>query len=157
MIVRVFSKEETKKLGSFLATQLKPGDIIDLSGDLGAGKTFFTRSIAEAMGVSEEEISSPTFSLVQEYDGRIKLYHCDFYRLKNWDEVEDIGIYDWLGKDNISILEWASRFSEFLPEDYLKISITRGENEEGRIFEFSPVGETWKVRIEEWKNQLSCH
>lgn len=155
MNIRVESKEETKKLAEFLAKELQAGDIIELEGELGAGKTFFTCAIGEALGADSNQMSSPTFSLIQQYEGKnLPIFHCDFYRLKNIMELEELGIYDWIGQNNIAILEWAGEYGDYLPDVFLRIELSRGEEEEERFFLFIPNGKSWEERVEKWKNQL---
>jgi len=154
MKVQVHSEAETMALAAFFAEKLKVSDVVSLSGDLGVGKTFFVRSICEKLEVEKNQISSPTFSLIQEYQGKMKIYHCDFYRLKRAEEVEDLGIYDWLGVEGISFLEWADEFSEVLPDEYLQVNISRGADESERLFEFVSVGNEWEERMKAWKMPL---
>lgn len=154
MKIKIHDEKEMEKLGIFLANHFKVNDIILLEGELGAGKTFLTRVICKALGVSSEEITSPTFSLIQEYQGKIKIYHCDFYRINETEEIEDLGIYDWIGKENLSLLEWAARFKEALPENYLQIEIEKNNSENEREVTFYPMGKEWEERISEWDSQL---
>lgn len=154
MKVKIHDEKEMEKLGIFLANHFKANDIVLLEGELGAGKTFLARVICKAMGVPSEEITSPTFSLIQEYQGKMKIYHCDFYRINEIEEIEDLGIYDWIGKGNLSILEWAERFKEILPEDYLQIDIEKSDSENKREVTFHPMGKEWEERISEWNSQL---
>lgn len=153
MEILTISEKETEILGSKIASQLKNGDLILLEGELGSGKTFLTRSIGKALGIPEREITSPTFSIMQEYFGSMKLIHGDLYRLDSWEACENLGIYDYFSQDGVVILEWAKRFEEFLPEEFLVISI-KGTEESGRIFDFSPYGIGWKMRIEQWEKIL---
>lgn len=154
MRIEIHDEKEMEKLGIFLANHLKENDVVLLEGELGAGKTFLTRVICKVLGVAPEEITSPTFSLIQEYQGRIKIYHCDFYRIHEIEEIEDLGIYDWIGKGNLSILEWAERFQEILPEEHCKIQIEKGNQEDERLVTFYPTGKEWEERISEWDSRL---
>jgi tRNA threonylcarbamoyladenosine biosynthesis protein TsaE len=123
--------EETKKLGSLLAEKLVCGDIVSLYGGLGAGKTVFTKGIAEGLGV-KEEIVSPTFTILKEYEGREKLYHFDLYRIEDEEELEHIGFYEYLGRDGICVIEWPEN-AENLPE-CIKVRMT-GSGGDERIIE----------------------
>jgi tRNA threonylcarbamoyladenosine biosynthesis protein TsaE len=101
------SEQATMELGARLAGALKPGDIVLLEGELGAGKTAFVRGLAVGLGASEEEVSSPTFTLVQEYRGRVPLLHADLYRLSGA-EADELGIEE-LGADGVVAVEWAAK------------------------------------------------
>lgn len=114
------SEEETMKLASMLSVLLNPGDVITLEGNLGAGKTMFTKGIATGLGV-KRVVTSPTFTIVKEYDGVLPLYHMDAYRLEGSDE--DIGFDEYFSGDGISVVEWAQFIEDYLPEDYLEIEI----------------------------------
>lgn len=153
MKITTSSEQETEMIGTKIANQLKEGDLILLEGELGSGKTFLTRSIGKALGIAERDITSPTFSIIQEYSGSLNLTHGDLYRLESWEACENLGIYDYFSQGSIIILEWAKRFESFLPEDFLLISIEATE-ESGRIFEFTPYGVEWRMRIEQWKKIL---
>lgn len=118
------SAEETKRLAAALTPLVEPCDVILLNGDLGAGKTQFSQGFAAALGV-EQPVTSPTFTILLEYhDGRMPLYHFDLYRLEDDEELEDIGYYDVLEADGVSLVEWAEKFPDSLPEDYLELRIT---------------------------------
>lgn len=114
------SEEKTMKLASMLSVLLNPGDVITLEGNLGAGKTMFTKGIATGLGV-KRVVTSPTFTIVKEYDGVLPLYHMDAYRLEGSDE--DIGFDEYFSGDGISVVEWAQFIEDYLPEDYLEIEI----------------------------------
>ena len=116
------SEEETMAAGSRLATRLTPGDVVLLYGDLGAGKTAFVRGMASAFGASPDDVSSPTFTLVQEYrGGRALLYHVDLYRLEPH-EVDDLGLEEIAGEDGIVAVEWAERWRR-RPHDAWEVQI----------------------------------
>jgi tRNA threonylcarbamoyladenosine biosynthesis protein TsaE len=117
------SEEATSRLGDLLAAVLQPGSIVALQGDLGAGKTRLVKAIAAGLGVPPEGVNSPTFTLIHEYAGRIPLRHCDTYRLKDPDELLDLGLDDLLDTDGIALIEWADRVLHLLPRDLLRIEI----------------------------------
>lgn len=113
---------ETKSLGENLARDLKPGDIIALSGPLGAGKTTLIQGLAAGLKV-KDYITSPSFILINEYDGRLPLYHIDLYRLENLKQIEELGIDEYFEKGGITIIEWAEKMKELLPPKTKKINI----------------------------------
>ena len=115
--------EETKELAASLALCCEAGDVIMLSGDLGAGKTQFSQGFACGLGVAEP-VTSPTFNLVFEYrSGRLPLYHFDLYRLDDIDELDDIGFYELVEGDGVSLVEWGEKFSEAFDDSCLQITI----------------------------------
>ena len=118
------SEEATSQLGIQLAAALLPGAVLALSGNLGAGKTRLVQAIASALDVPAEMVNSPTFTLIQEYPGRIPLRHCDTYRLRDPDEFQDLGLDELLATDGIALIEWADRVAHLLPRDLLRIDIT---------------------------------
>jgi tRNA threonylcarbamoyladenosine biosynthesis protein TsaE len=114
--------QATRSIAAQLAELLEPGDVLTLSGDLGAGKTTFTQGLAEGLGVADR-VNSPTFTLIREYEGRIPLYHMDVYRLGEQAAAEDLGIDEYLYGDGVSVIEWAEYIESLLPEDHLQIKI----------------------------------
>lgn len=119
-----FSAEETFKIAQTFAKTLNPGDIVALLGDLGAGKTAFTSGIAAALGV-KEQVVSPTFTIVNQYDGDLTLFHFDAYRLENVAPSECDWMDDYLFGDGVSIIEWAQNIEAILPKGYIKIRIEK--------------------------------
>jgi ATPase, YjeE family len=135
---------DTEKLAQDLAKQLKKGDVICLDGDLGAGKTAFTGFLLKALGVQEESIPSPTFSIVNEYQtDSFTIYHFDAYRLEGSDEIFDSGFDEYIYSDAISVIEWASNVMEALPKKRWEIIITKDleKGEDYRDFSISKDGE----------------
>lgn len=126
------SSKETEELGYKFARTLKKGDVVSLRGSLGAGKTVFTKGIARALDV-KENIVSPTFTLIQEYDGIVKLYHLDIYRLSGIDEFESMGGDDYLPSDGVSVIEWSEKISSLLPDDTIYVEIKILENNDREI------------------------
>lgn len=118
------SFEETVALGIKLGSILKPGDVICLSGDLGTGKTALTNGIAKALDINSY-ITSPTFTLVNEYQGKYPLYHFDVYRIGDPEEMFDIGFDEYINSDGITIIEWGELISDILPQDIIKVRITK--------------------------------
>lgn len=125
------SAEETNLIGERLASLLEAGDVLTLEGDLGAGKTTFTKGIAKGLGV-KRTVNSPTFTIVKEYEGRLPLYHMDVYRLEDSDE--DIGFDEYFNGNGVSVVEWAQFIEEYLPTNRLDIRIKY--NGDSRILEF---------------------
>ncbi|MDD3168501.1 MAG: tRNA (adenosine(37)-N6)-threonylcarbamoyltransferase complex ATPase subunit type 1 TsaE [Eubacteriales bacterium] len=125
---------DTREFGIELAKKLKPGDIIALIGDLGTGKTTLTKSIAEGLGI-REMITSPTFTIVQEYtEGRLPLYHFDVYRIRSAEEMYELGYEEYFFGRGICVVEWADQIMKLIPEGSIVIRIEYGENEDERIY-----------------------
>lgn len=119
------STEETIELGQRLGALLQPGDVLVLTGDLGAGKTQLTKGIAAGMGI-EDDVTSPTFNILMVYEGvEMPLYHFDLYRLDDPDQLEDIGFYDVLEGDGVCVIEWGEQFAEQIGPDRLDVYLTR--------------------------------
>lgn len=117
------SEKDTFKLGVKLGAKLTGGEIILLTGDLGAGKTVFARGIAEGLGI-KDDIVSPTFTLMNCYEGRLKLYHYDAYRLSSGEEAEERGLTEFFGaKDGVCVIEWPQNIEDAIPEDTIKVTI----------------------------------
>jgi len=117
------TRRATIRLARALATVLRPGDLVILSGDLGAGKTFFTRALSRALGVSPDEpITSPTFTLMHEYAARLPITHADLYRLADEDELGQLGLRDRRGEGAVLVVEWGKPFEAALGGDALRIS-----------------------------------
>ena len=123
MTIKTNSPLETEELGKRIGNALKKGNVVSLRGSLGAGKTVIAKCIARSLGI-EEAIVSPTFTLVQEYDGREKLYHLDIYRLSGDDEFESMGGEEFLYPDGITLIEWSEKIDDMLPDDTIYITVT---------------------------------
>ncbi|MDC7234060.1 MAG: tRNA (adenosine(37)-N6)-threonylcarbamoyltransferase complex ATPase subunit type 1 TsaE [Spirochaetales bacterium] len=117
------SFEETLEWGEKIGKQLRPGDIVALNGDLGAGKTSISKGIALALGI-KDDITSPTYTIVSEYDGEIPLYHMDMYRIDGIEEFELLGVDELLFGNGVSLIEWSERISEYLPDDCKSLQIS---------------------------------
>ena len=122
--IETHSFEETVDFGKKIGYLLNSGDIICLSGDLGTGKTALTNGIAKSLGIASY-ITSPTFTLVNEYEGRLPLYHFDVYRIAEPDEMFDIGFEEYINGQGITIIEWGEQIEEILPRQLVKIKITK--------------------------------
>ncbi|MFQ5823136.1 MAG: tRNA (adenosine(37)-N6)-threonylcarbamoyltransferase complex ATPase subunit type 1 TsaE [bacterium] len=114
------SPEETERLGEEFAYSLNPGDVVALIGELGSGKTVFIKGVCRGLNV-EDDITSPTFTLIHEYNGRVPVYHLDFYRIKKSDEIRELGYDEYLLDEGICLIEWAERSIEHLPEKRFEI------------------------------------
>lgn len=122
--------EETIKLGIKIGKRLNPGDIVCIDGDLGSGKTHLTKGIALGLGI-DDHITSPTFNIVNEYEGRLKFYHFDVYRVNDPDEIAAIGFDEYIFSDAASVIEWSDYISELIPEEHIQIRIAN-ESETSR-------------------------
>jgi tRNA threonylcarbamoyladenosine biosynthesis protein TsaE len=133
-VYRTESPEETQSLGEKLGKTLKHGDVIALIGDLGTGKTCLTQGIARGVGIAPNEVvSSPSYILINEYNGKIPIYHIDLYRLETAAEIADLGLNEYVESDGICIIEWAERITDGLPDTCIKIYIM-WEDENTRSF-----------------------
>ena len=118
------SPAETQALGEKLGKTLKQGDVIALVGDLGTGKTCLTQGIARGIGIAPDEVvNSPSYILINEYNGTIPIYHIDLYRLENSEEIAELGLSEYIEGDGICIIEWAERMADALPDTCIKIHI----------------------------------
>ncbi|MBM7646583.1 tRNA threonylcarbamoyladenosine biosynthesis protein TsaE [Scopulibacillus daqui] len=146
--------DETMALAEKLAEHLTPGDVLTLSGDLGAGKTTFTKGIAKGLGI-KDVINSPTFTIIKEYHGgKMPLYHMDVYRINS---DEDLGFDEYLDGDGITVVEWADNIASWLPDHLLKVEIEHlGETK--RKVSLFPVGERFEQICKELMNdENTCH
>ncbi len=142
------SPEETAHLAELAGQKIREGTVLCLEGDLGAGKTLFVQSLARTLGV-EGEVTSPTFNLMNIYEGICRIYHFDLYRLENETELEDIGFYEYTEEpEGIVVIEWPDKFPESLPDDYVEVHIER-IGEKSRQFEFASIGEKNQKFIKE--------
>lgn len=127
---------DTEKVGFSLAKNIPYGSVVALFGELGAGKTAFTRGFTKGMGI-DSDVSSPTFALVNEYRGKDKvLYHFDMYRIESWDDLYSTGFFDYLDEGASLIIEWSENIENVLPENCIKVKISKTENFNQRIIEF---------------------
>jgi tRNA threonylcarbamoyladenosine biosynthesis protein TsaE len=121
---KTVSQDETAALGRKLGEFLKAGDVVCLAGDLGTGKTAFTKGIAQALGISGY-ITSPTFTFVNEYQGRIPMFHFDVYRIGDPEDLFEIGFEEYLERDGVVVIEWANMIKEILPSEYIWVDIRK--------------------------------
>jgi len=137
-----------------IGSLLRAGDVVALIGQLGAGKTYITKGIAEGLGVKDrKEVTSPSFVLVKQYMGRVPIYHFDAYRLRSPDEMYDIDCVGFFWGNGISIVEWADKVMECLPDDFIKITIeTVGQT--SRYIHISYKGERYRNFMEDFKEKI---
>lgn len=137
--VETLSLDETLEFGRKLAGALVSGDVVALVGDLGAGKTHLAQAIGAAFGVNPDDISSPTFVIIQEYDGDLPICHIDAYRLKDIDEFLELGADELLGADNLCLIEWADRVEDVLPSNQIRLTISATGESSRKIIVHAPV------------------
>ncbi|MDE1549027.1 tRNA (adenosine(37)-N6)-threonylcarbamoyltransferase complex ATPase subunit type 1 TsaE [Jeotgalibaca caeni] len=145
------NEQETMAFAKKLGERVEAKDVILLEGELGAGKTTFTKGLALGMGI-EQVIKSPTYTLVREYTkGRLPLYHLDVYRLEE-SGGEELGLEEYFYGEGVSVIEWSIFIKEELPSEYLKIQISRaGEFLQNRFFQIEAVGARYEKLLKEWK------
>jgi len=138
----------TEAIGRELGKLLSPGDIICLTGELGAGKTVLVRGIASGLGV-EEPVSSPSFLIIQEYQGKYPVFHCDFYRLGSYQELVDIGWEEYFNRGGVILVEWGNLIPDAFPADFLEVKIQHTDEETGRLLQFFPKSQHYRTIVEE--------
>jgi tRNA threonylcarbamoyladenosine biosynthesis protein TsaE len=143
------SPEETRAIGEAIGTLFRPGDVVTLTGDLGAGKTCFVQGAARSLGVTTR-VTSPSFILMREYDGIIPVIHIDVYRLDNVQELLDLGFEELLEPSHVIFVEWGDAVRRVLPESFLEVEIRMDDSdEEGRTIGMHPIGRAWSDRASE--------
>lgn len=152
LTVTTRSVDETRIIGACLAPMLLPGDVISLSGDLGAGKTALVQGIAAASGV-DQRVTSPSFTIVHEYEGRFPFIHIDVYRLNSFQEVIDLGFEEFLDPEAVVIIEWGDAIAPLLPRRHLEVELRRveGKDEDERFLVFRPHGQEWVRKIQQMR------
>jgi len=145
--IELSSLQQTKTLGDVLGRIVQSGDIITLAGSLGAGKTALTQAIGHGLGVDPRiYITSPTFSLLLEYKGRIPLYHMDLYRLGSKSEIESLGLPEYFYSDGLTVIEWPERLGNLMPEERLHIDLVIS-GESSRTAKLTAHGEYWQKKV----------
>ena len=143
----------TIALGRYLGETARPGEVITLAGTLGAGKTTLTQAIGQGLQVPEScYITSPTFSLLHEYPGRLPLYHLDLYRLSDETEIEDLGLLEYLYGTGLTVIEWPDRLGSLMPEERLHIELIL-LSETARLAEITAHGKAWEEKIAAMQSQ----
>lgn len=137
---KVKSEEDTKKLAELAGKNIKEGITLALIGDLGAGKTFFSKHLAKTLG-AKEEVTSPTFNIMNIYEGICPIYHFDLYRIETYEQLEDIGFYEYTeSNEGICLIEWADKFNDELPENAVEVNFEKLDKN-SRNITFSGNGE----------------
>ncbi|HEY9556199.1 MAG TPA: tRNA (adenosine(37)-N6)-threonylcarbamoyltransferase complex ATPase subunit type 1 TsaE [Acidimicrobiales bacterium] len=137
--------DETRRLAEAVAELARAGDIIVLTGDLGAGKTAFVQGFGRALGVTDR-ITSPTFTLVHVYEGRLPIHHLDVYRLEQLEEAADLDLPEMLDAGGVVLIEWGDSIVPVLPHDFLDVRLTFGDGDDDRQLTLDPVGPSWTKR-----------
>ena len=141
------SVDETRQLAAAVADLARPGDVLVLAGDLGAGKTAFVQGFSRGLGV-EDRVTSPTFTLVHVYDGgRLPIHHLDVYRLDQLSEAVDLGLAEMLDDGGVVLVEWGDAITPVLPHELLEVRLTFGEGDDDRTLAFRAVGSAWYGRL----------
>ena len=138
--------DDTLEIARQLGKMLEPADVLLLEGDLGAGKTTFTKGLATGLDI-KRNVNSPTFTIIKEYQGRIPLYHMDVYRLE--DSFEDLGFEEYFYGDGVTVVEWAKFIEDQLPQSHLDVHIYHEDHERRRIV-FKPIGKRYEVLCKEF-------
>ncbi|MFI5047725.1 MAG: tRNA (adenosine(37)-N6)-threonylcarbamoyltransferase complex ATPase subunit type 1 TsaE [Acidimicrobiia bacterium] len=145
IVTQTHGAGETLALAERVGGLLRGGDVLSLSGDLGAGKTVFAKGVARALRV-RDAVVSPTFTVVREYAGTLRLVHVDVYRLDRVQELHDVGWDDLLDGDSVALVEWGDRVGPLLPTDRLEVRIDLGDTDDDRTVTFTLTGSAWVVR-----------
>lgn len=132
------SAEETEALGKKIGSNLKGDEVIALFGGLGMGKTAFVRGLAEGLGIDPNEVSSPTFAIVHEHEGKTMLYHFDMYRVESWDDLYSTGFFDYIG-NGVIVTEWSENIEGALPEERITIEISAPDHDDTRVFRINGI------------------
>jgi len=139
------SVDDTRAIGGAVGGVLRAGDVVSLTGDLGAGKTCFVQGAAAALGVTQA-VLSPTFTLVREYAGSVPIHHVDVYRLRRLQDVLDIGFEEMVDGGAVVFVEWGDAIEALLPLDHLDVRIAIPDDDEGRTLRMAAAGESWTAR-----------
>ena len=154
VVAHTGSVDATRDLADAVSSLARPGDVIVLAGDLGAGKTAFVQGFGRGLGITER-ITSPTFTLVHVYDGRLPVHHLDVYRLEQMSEALDLGLPEMLDEGGVVLIEWGDAILPVLPHDFLEVRLTFGIGEDDRHVAFRAVGAAWAVRADALAGVLS--
>lgn len=157
LIARSERPADTAAIATAIADHVGPGDVLVLGGDLGAGKTTFTKAFGAALGI-EEPITSPTFTLAQEYhDGRLVLHHLDVYRIDHLDEVAGLALPELCDSGGVVVIEWGDKIIAALPPSYLLVRFVFADHDDERQLHLTSVGMAWSARTRALRDALSDH
>lgn len=151
IVLHTTTAEETQSVGEIIGSSLRPGAVIALFGELGAGKTTITKGIARGLGINDD-IHSPTFNLLHIHDGTIPLYHFDVYRLQNSSDMDDLGYEEYFYGNGVSIIEWPEIISDILPEDRIDVNIEVDNN--SRIIRIHSTGKTSSAILDTMRHKI---
>ena len=154
VVATTTSVDATRDLADAVSSLARPGDVIVLAGDLGAGKTAFVQGFGRGLGITDR-ITSPTFTLVHVYEGRMPVHHLDVYRLEQLSEALDLGLPEMLDEGGVVLVEWGDAILPVLPHDLLEVRLTFGIGEDDRHVAFRPVGSAWALRADALAGILS--
>jgi tRNA threonylcarbamoyladenosine biosynthesis protein TsaE len=140
------SPDDTRELAAALAGVVQPGDVLLLAGELGSGKTVFAQGFGRGLGV-EEQVTSPTFTLLRTYEGRITLVHADVYRLDHLQEVVDLALPELLDEGGVALIEWGDVAAAALAPDFLEVCLELGADDDDRVLTLQAVGGRWSGRL----------
>ena len=146
--------DETAAVGQAVGSQLRAGDLVVLTGDLGTGKTTFAKGVARALGVTQP-VTSPTFTIVQEYDGPVPIAHVDIYRLQRVQEVHDLGLEEMLD-DRVVLVEWGDVVAPLLPPERVDVQLTIGDEPDTRTIDIVALGPDWTERRDALHDALAA-
>ncbi len=156
MVIHSQSASETIRIGKKIGGLLEPGDMIALTGELGAGKTQLTKGLAAGMGVKRPGyVSSPSFTLINEHEGRIPLYHIDLYRLETQIEAQELGLEEYFKGNGITVIEWADRIPSLLPDEIFQITV-RYTGKNTRSIEISGRGKRYENLLSKLRISDAC-
>jgi tRNA threonylcarbamoyladenosine biosynthesis protein TsaE len=142
------STDETLTVAGTIGELLRPGDVVSLAGDLGAGKTVFAQGVARALGVVHPVVS-PSFTIVREYEGRVPVVHVDVYRIGTFQELHDLGFEEVVREDAVTLVEWGDVVDGMLPRDRLEVRLAAGAADDERVIEIEGHGRSWRARAAE--------
>lgn len=149
-------EDETLELGRLVGRMLTASSVVALCGEIGTGKTWLSKGISFGLGVPEDEyVTSPAYDLVHEYQGRLAVYHMDFYRLEALPEDDRRWLEEYIDRDGVCIIEWADKFLELLPDDYVRIDLDYGPGELDRTLRFTSVGNRYTDLLAELEKQCA--
>lgn len=148
LVITTSDPARTQAVGEALGGLVEPGDVLLLTGDLGAGKTQLTKGLASGLGVSES-VTSPTFNILLVHEGRIPLYHFDLYRLDSADQLEDLDYFATLEADGVCVVEWGDRFEQAAPLDGIVVAISI-DGDSARTIRLTPIGERGAALARAW-------